>query len=180
MEGMARLFVALELSESAHLQLESLPRNLPGMCWVPPENLHLTLRFLGEVSEENVIGVATSLLAVRAGRFSLRLRGLEVFETPRQTILWAGVEPCEELRGLQIQVDLALERGLGLEPAAAPYVPHITLGRAKRTGRAARDYVRTYAAGINCEIPVTSFTLFRSVLIPGGAVYSPEKIYPLD
>lgn len=117
--------------------------------------------------------------AGRAGKFSLRLKGLGVFENPCQTILWAGVESCEELRKLQVLVDLALERGLGLKPSAAPYVPHITLGRAQGISRAARKCVTMYSAGVNCEIPVTSFILFRSVLLSGGVVYFPEKIYPL-
>ena len=176
-----RLFVALELPEPALSRLEVLKKELPGIRWTPQENLHLTLRFIGETPVEDVPAVREALRTVRAECFSLRMRGLGMFERGRQVILWAGLEPTPDLRALKQRVDAALAAKTGLTPTSGLFSPHVTLSRIQAPAPdAVRLFVKRHVGESLAKFSVTSFTLFRSQLRPGGAIHSVEEIYPLS
>ena len=175
-----RLFVALELPENILARLDALKPEFPGIPWAPRKNLHLTLRFIGSVPEEDLPGIKAALRRVRAGRFILRAKGLGLFAQSRQTVLWAGLEPSPDLLALKLRVDAALEDGAGLVPAPGRFAPHITLSRIRKNRPAAlRQFVSGHAETGLGEFCVTSFALFRSELTPGGAIHSLEEAYPL-
>ena len=140
--------------------------------WVKPENVHLTLMFLGDVVEEDLARV-TSILESVCGRhesFEVAPSGFGAFPSARRArILWAGVgEGAERLTALAHDVQRSLE-SLGFEPEKRPYRPHLTLGRAR--GRPAV----LGASGITppgLGFPVNSVELVESVLGEAGATYS--------
>jgi 2'-5' RNA ligase len=138
--------------------------------WVKAENFHLTLRFLGDVQEENLGGVCAALEKVCAGHapFDIGLLGLGAFPSARRArILWAGVgEGSEQLRSLARGLDVALA-SLGFEGEVLPYTPHFTLGRVR--GRPARLEL---PSGIgDYRFGAGSLELVESSLDPGGAAY---------
>ncbi len=175
-----RLFVALPLPAPALACLEAVRAEAPGLAWTPKEALHLTLRFIGNVPQEDVPAVRAALRTVRAGPFSLRVRGLGMFARSRGAILWAGLEACPELTDLKRQVDAALERGAGLAPEPGRFSPHITLSRLKTSAPGSlRGILSRHAAVAGERFVVASFTLYSSLLLPGGSVHTPEEVYPL-
>lgn len=179
--GQARLFVALALPDKVLARLVALGKEFPGLKWTPPENLHLTLRFIGNVREERVAAVQTALQAVRAAPFSLRLNGLGLFVRPRQSILWAGLEPCPELSELKGRIDAMLALHAVLAPEGGRFLPHITLSRLKSAPQAAlRERVKGVGKTLAGSCSARSFILFRSRLAPGGAVHTPEAVYELE
>ncbi len=149
----------------------------PGFRWVPPENLHLTLRFIGNGPEEVAAEVERSLAQVTFVPFKLALSRLGVFgRGPRARVVWIGIgEGEEELRALAARVDSACQAA-GLPAEERPYSPHLTLARAAG-GRPAPLPELPPAP----ELPawrVTSFGLYQSRLAPAGAVYSVVRAYP--
>lgn len=173
-----RLFTAVELPTAAKAGLLSLQTSIPGLKWTTPENLHLTLRFIGEMPGEKVPAIKEALRAVQMPPFSLRLKRLGLFERSNQAILWAGLEDCLELLALKRRIDASLTTKAGLAPAKGQFSPHITLGRSKDSAlHSLREFVEAHNHEVAVEFPTTSFVLFRSVLEPGGAKHYPEEIY---
>ncbi len=177
---MIRLFVALTLPAELRAQLAMLSGGIPGAKWVPPENYHLTLRFIGEVESWRAQEVDHALATIRARPFELSLRGVGTFEKGgRIHALWVGVEKTESLAFLQSKVETALQR-IGLEPERRRFAPHVTLAR---TDRAAPEKLVTWVQAHNLfrapPVLVESFTLYSSRLGKEQAVYVPEVEYEL-
>ena len=150
-------------------------RSLP-VKWVPPEGLHLTLKFLGEVDEVSEPGLRAALgqVAGDAGPVSLHIEGFGVFpDFRRPRIVWAGVEPEPALELLQHRVEQVFA-ALGFPTEARLFRPHITLGRAGREARA-RDFTGLEAALTTLTFVDTALVadldLMQSTLQSGGAVY---------
>jgi 2'-5' RNA ligase len=177
---MIRLFVALALPAAIKAQLALLSGGIPGAKWVPPENYHLTLRFIGEVESWKAEEVDEALANIRAKPFELSLRGLGTFEKGgRISALWVGVEKTEALGFLQSKVETALQR-IGLEPERKRFAPHVTLAR---TDRAPPEKLIAYVQAHNLfrlpPMAVEHFTLYSSRLGKEQAVYVPEVEYEL-
>ncbi len=178
---MIRLFVAIELSERVLERLESLCHGVPGARWTPIENMHLTLRFIGEVDEDDAGDIDHALAGVRAPGFDLVFERLDSFGSKeRARSIWAGVTANPALDHLQGKIESALVRA-GLPPEGRKFVPHVTLARLK-SARPARiaDYLTDHGI-IACEsVKVRAFTLFSSFLSHSGAIHTAEAVYPLD
>jgi 2'-5' RNA ligase len=177
---MIRLFVALALPAALKAQLALLAGGIPGARWVPPENYHLTLRFIGEVEPWRAQEVDEALAAIRAPGFELSLRGLGTFEKGgRINALWVGAEKSEALGFLQAKVETALQR-TGFEPERRRFAPHVTLAR---TDKAPPEKLIAFVQAHNLfrapPVPVESFTLFSSHLGKEQALYVPEVEYDL-
>lgn len=175
-----RLFVALALPGMISAQLSGLIGGIQGARWVPPENYHLTLRFIGEVEPWQAEEVDEALAAIRAKPFELSLKGVGLFEKGgRITALWAGVERSDSLAHLQAKVETALQR-VGLEPERRRFAPHVTLAR---TERAAPEKLIAFVQAHNLfrapPMVMEHFTLFSSKLGKEQAVYVPEVEYEL-
>jgi 2'-5' RNA ligase len=173
-----RLFVALALP--AAIKAELLSGGIPGAKWVPPENYHLTLRFIGEVESWRAEEVDEALANIRAKPFALSLRGVGTFEKAgRISSLWVGVEKTDQLGFLQTKVETALQR-IGLEPERKRFAPHVTLAR---TDRAAPEKLVAFVQAHNLfrlpPMAVEHFTLYSSRLGKEAAVYVPEVEYEL-
>lgn len=176
-----RLFVALSLPDDLRRDLSGLSCGLPGARWVAPENLHLTLRFIGEVDGHDAEDIDAALSGIRFPRFALTVAGVGEFGDDRRLrSLWAGVEPNEMLDRLQAKVEQAVRRA-GQPPEKRKFKPHVTLARFKsHPGGKLKDYFAEQALFRAPAFDVAEFTLFSSYLSHEGAIYSPEAVYPLD
>lgn len=177
---MQRLFVAITLPDTVRQLLIERQTELSGMRWASPDNLHLTLRFIGEVPQAKVSAIKAGLRTVSGNALLLQVKGLGYFDKRPQAVVWAGVEESVPLLALRKQVDNALALHAGLKVPDGRFLPHITLGRAKRADRAAlKNFTAKYGDATTAAFKVESFTLFSSVLAPGGAVHTVEEQYPL-
>ena len=176
-----RLFVAIPLPAPVLKDLARLCSGLPGARWVRPENMHVTLRFIGEVDGACADDVHMALSQVRGRSFPLALTGLGSFESGRKIrMLWAGVEDQPVLVRLRDDVEMALVRS-GLEPERRKFKPHVTLARFnKKPGNKLGPYLDAYGAFSAGPFPVTAYVLMRSHLRQGGAHYEAMADYPLD
>jgi 2'-5' RNA ligase len=176
-----RLFVAVDLPpalKEAIRQLQNPLRHLAGgVSWVRGEGFHCTLKFLGEVTPEQLPAIQSSLAAVpRPAPFTLHLRHLGVFPSEsRPRVIWVGLEPAlPHLAALQRDVEAAMAP-LGFPPENRPFRPHLTLGRVKdnRSLHNLLKYIREESERVDLgAFPVTQFTLFQSTLSPEGAQYT--------
>ncbi|GMR04302.1 MAG: RNA 2',3'-cyclic phosphodiesterase [Thermodesulfobacteriota bacterium] len=153
------------------------------VSWVNPSNIHLTLKFLGEVDETRIdqIGEALEKAASGIRPFSLstgKLGGFPNIANPR--VLWLGLEGGEEAVELQKKIDETLA-GLGFEKEKRAFHPHLTLARIRNPadGRALGALAIKLRHDINIEFTVDSFILFRSKLTPSGAEYSELRRFGL-
>lgn len=176
---MIRLFVGLDLPAELDRRLEALGGGIPGARWVAARNLHVTLRFIGEVDEDVAAEIDAALLAVRAAPFSLTLAGFGTFGRPRPNHLWAAVECAAGLLHLHGRIEAALGR-LGLSGDGRKYLPHVTLAR---LSDAPLERVQAFVAGHSPfqagPWDVKHFVLYRSRLGRGGAEYEALAEYPL-
>lgn len=136
-----RLFAALPLPESARADVVSLLARLRAtgwpVRWVSDANVHLTLKFFGEVAPERLEVIAEALEVAAAGAepMAMRLHGLGAFPSERHPrIVWLGVDAPASLELLQDRLERAAE-GIGFPPEGAPFRPHITLGRVREGQR---------------------------------------------
>ncbi len=175
-----RLFLAIALPEALRAQLAGLGRGLSGARPVAPENLHLSLRFIGEVEPPQAGDLDAALGRIRAPGFFLTLAGVGCFGAGEKIrSIWAGVEPSPDLLRLQAKIEGAL-RGAGLPPEGRKYKPHVTLARLKRRpGAKLHDFLAQGAPYRGQSFQVEDFVLFSSFLSQAGAIYTPEAVYPL-
>lgn len=178
--AVTRLFVAIDVPEAQRRLLSLLCAGLPGARWVPGEQLHLTLRFIGEVDGGLFRDAHEALLSVRSPCFELRLEGLGHFPprgAPR--VVWAGLAASEHLRRLRAGVERALSQA-GLPPEGRKFHAHVTLARLKNTPpRRVADYLGRHATFATEPFLVEDFVLYSSVLGAGGAVHRAEERYAL-
>ena len=178
---MIRLFVGLELPDSVRSDLAAICSGVPGARWVAPDNLHLTLRFIGNV-EDTVLGdIDLALSKLRAPAFDLVIQGVDQFcKGRRPTMLWAGVPRNPALTHLQGRVERAIQRA-GLEPEGRKFTPHVTLARLKDANASrVRTFITANSLFRSAPIPVERITLFSSFLARSGAIYRAEAEYALQ
>jgi len=176
-----RTFIALNIPKKERQRIwravEPLrDRDLP-IRWVEADNLHITLKFLGEVRPEKMgeVEAAVSRIAAATGPFSLDLGGFGAFPTLRKPrVVWLGVQATPEVRCLKQDLEWALT-DCGFEAETRDFHPHLTLGRADTDGGAGafRD-LDALVAGLefSSRVPVQSLDLMRSQLGRDGAHYS--------
>lgn len=177
---MLRLFVGIPMPEMVVERLTGLASGLPGARWVPPENYHLTLRFLGEMDEGSGHDVDEALDHVTGPAFALTLSGLGSFgKGHKQHALWAGVEESELLRHLQAKVESALVRA-GLPAEERKFSPHVTLAYLTDTPPAKlANYLGANGLFQAGPFMVDRYCLYESVLGRSGATYHILQDYPL-
>lgn len=173
-----RLFVALELREEIREALRNLIARLTpvskGARWVRPEGMHVTLKFIGYVAEDQLEPIRNALAAIHSAQpIDLRFLGVGFFPNEnRPRVIWCGIEASSNLAPLAKDIESALEP-LGIAPETRDFVPHLTLARfnapAKlpELARAAAEF-RSHEFGGTRE---TEFHLFESILRPSGAEY---------
>jgi len=175
-----RAFIAIEIPPAVKEGMAGVRDRLKSAGvdagWSRPEGVHLTLKFLGEVSEERVPEImrALALALGDTGWFRLGVEGVGVFPNPASArVVWFGLTgDVNVLVALQAAVEQAMA-GLGIESDDRPYTPHLTLGRIKRIRKRAA-WLEGLAGVSNSRLPgfeVASVSLIESQLRPSGAVY---------
>lgn len=167
---MHRLFVAIRPPEAIRDQLLDLMHGIDDARWQSDEQLHLTLRFIGEVERPQAEDIAAALAALRFAPFALRLNGVGRFAHRKGGALWAGVAPREPLAHLASKVDRACVSA-GIAPERRSYHPHLTLARWSRSEPALDAFLHQHAALSSEPWPVEQFDLYESQLTRGGAHY---------
>ena len=175
-----RLFVGLDLPWELRNRLATLAGGVPGARWVPAENHHITLRFIGEVAAHQAEEIDHALAALRARGFPLALAGVGTFSRAgRETTLWVGVERTPQLDLLQNKVETACQRA-GLVAERRRFVPHLTLARLDNPVEAKlAAFVQAHNLFRAEPVAVAHFTLFSSRLGKEASVYTAEVEYPL-
>jgi 2'-5' RNA ligase len=177
---MIRLFVGLPLPEALRMRLAALCAGVPGARWEPPENFHLTLRFIGEVELGQAEDIDGQLARLHMPAFSIALATVDHFgPAEKARALYVGVERSEPLARLQAKIENALQR-LGLPAETRKFVPHVTLGRLNGAPsqriQAFREANNLFRAG---PVDVGEFILYSSHPGKGHSVYREEAAYPL-
>ena len=176
---MHRLFVAIRPPEPIRDLLIDAMDDSADFRWQDEEQLHLTLRFIGEVDRPVADDIADALDRIRGQPFQVRINGVGRFEQRSAGALWAGVEPKEPLAALAAKVERVCQQ-VGLQPERRAYHPHITLARWKgRRTREVHDYLERTRGLASSPFDVTEFVLFESRLSRHGAHYEKIAAYPL-
>jgi 2'-5' RNA ligase len=180
-----RLFVALDLPETVRRALADLLANLKPKSksarWVPPENLHITLKFIGHVKNEKLSPIQSALSSVRSTQpVELQFRGMGFFPNEHHPrAFWCGIAASPNLAELAADIDRALAP-LGIEAETRPFTPHLTLARFKsdegvpEVVSAAAD-MKSTDFGAATE---TNFHLYESLLKSTGAQYNRVASFP--
>lgn len=168
------------MPETVKNNLSLMAFGIPGAKWVAPEQLHLTVRFIGEVDGGLFRDIKEILGEIHFASFSLQLKGVGYFPprgAPR--VLWIGLEKSEPLQLLRKKIDTALLR-VRIEPEGRKFSPHITLARLKNSPV---NKIANFLSGNGLfsqePFQVEDFKLYSSVLSPKGAYHKVERIYPL-
>jgi RNA 2',3'-cyclic 3'-phosphodiesterase len=174
-----RLFVALEIPSAVQENLTALLASLRAITkeprWVRPENLHVTLKFLGEVAEGSVKSVRDALRRIHSdGEVALEFRGLGFFPNSQHPrVFWAGMKGSSNLKTLAAEIDTAMEKQ-GIPRELREFSPHLTLARFER-GRLLEALRSAIAADAQREfgsLRTNEFHLIQSRLKPSGAEYT--------
>jgi 2'-5' RNA ligase len=173
-----RVFVAvfppLEVQAAVAGAIDGLRRPGDGVSWVKRENLHYTLRFLGEIGDDGLrrVGEAASEAGVTRAAFAARLGGFGAFPAgERACVLWIGMGAgARALVELASALSEALEHR-GFAPEGRPFAPHLTIGRVRTPGR---DWGAALSAAPfeSPEFRIERITVVESTLSPGGSRYT--------
>jgi len=177
---MPRLFTGIEIPDEQREEIARLRQPLPGNSrWLEPENLHLTLRFAGDIDNAHAREFADRLAGIDVDAFEIRLAGVGAFGGNDPRSLWAGVEAGPQLEALARANERAA-RAAGLAPEGRTFKPHVTVARLKYAsasdiarilGRIGAFRSRTFTVG--------RFVLFSSRPKTGGGPYVVEEAFPL-
>ena len=183
-----RTFIAVKLDAHIQTQLQKIQAILKkidsNVKWVEPKNIHLTLKFLGEIPMEtiNKLTVILPPVCMATLKFSIALVSLGAFpglEYPR--VIWIGIDSGQnELKNLAARMDTALNE-LGFKKESRPFDPHITLGRLRSSRHKAAliNAVKNAPGSSPLTQTVENIYLFKSTLTPVGPIYEILKKFPL-
>lgn len=177
---MYRLFIAVDMPHELQERLGNMFFGIPGAKWVTEEQLHLTLRFIGEVDGGMFEDVREALSEIKADSFTMQLKGMGYFPPRKKPkVLWVGIEKNEKLTILRNRVEAAVVK-TGLSPEQRKFSPHITLARLRDSPL---KKVTNFLAGNSLfesePFRVEEFHLYSSLLTSKGAIHQVEATYPL-
>ncbi len=192
-----RAFIAIEIPMDLQSKLELFSKKLKAMInlrvirWTPAHNIHITLKFLGDVPAGGVDDISRLLQdeAARQASFTASIGGLGVFPSIKKPgVIWTSIEAPADLLDLQKKIEKGTVT-FGFTPEERPFTPHLTLGRVAQN--ASPDDIRQVGLRLAPELAsprqpllgsfhVGALTLFRSDLKPGGAVYTRLSTAPLS
>jgi 2'-5' RNA ligase len=181
-----RAFIAIDLSQEILERIDQMSLDLRSRLeevpvrWVPADNIHLTLKFLGNVSTANLEMLKEIMGNVVANHHEcdISVGGIGAFpKTHNPRVIWVGMEVPQELISLQHNIEIETAR-LGYSREHRPFSPHLTFGRVSRNAssqdvRAIAEILDSYKVGFLGATRITSVYLYRSDLKPEGAVYTP-------
>lgn len=176
-----RLFIALTLPLPVIEALVAVAQPLPDVTWTKPDQLHITLRFLGDVDSSRQEAIVAGLAQIRVAPFILPVEGLGTFPPSRPPrVLWAGVgNGHPRLFQLRQRIDDAL-LSTGLDLDVRTFHPHATLGRCgEAAAPAVAHWLHASREFVGPPFRVESFDLYESQLRPAGAVHTLTRAFPL-
>ncbi len=177
---MHRLFVAIRPPAEIRARLHALQSGINGARWQDDNQLHLTLRFIGEADASTGNNIAEVLGDIRARPFEIALHGIGSFQRKgRIDTLWVGVTPHDPLTALHKKIDHALVR-LGLPPEGRAYLPHFTIARLGRTAGPIGGFLAAHRWLSGADFRIEAFALYQSHLGDDGAAYDAVAHYPLE
>jgi 2'-5' RNA ligase len=178
---MLRLFVAVDIPEDIRTLVCGMGATIPGSRAVPTEQLHLTLKFLGDMESGMLLDIRQALAVIAHEPFSMSLKTVGHFPprgNPR--VLWVGIHPVQEVVSLRNKVEKALS-DIGIEREKRKFSPHVTLARLKDSPI---QRVSQFLAGNSLfETPsfrIDEFQLYSSTLTPRGAIHTIQESFPLQ
>jgi RNA 2',3'-cyclic 3'-phosphodiesterase len=183
-----RLFVALEIPEAVRENLAAIRENFssigPKLRWVPPQNFHVTLKFIGSVPTEKVQPIIEALRSVpHVDRVQFYIRGLAWYLNAKTGVmLWATVENSKPLTALATAIDQRLVT-LGFAAENRSFAPHFTLARGNRNVPASvsvalRELAEKYKKHDFGSVTFQEFHLMESTTLPAGPIYSKVQSFP--
>ena len=171
-----RLFIGITLPEEIKDSIERICFGIPKVNWIKKENLHLTIKFIGEV-ETDVLGISEVLKKIEFNPFDIQLKSVGVFKSKFQSVLWAGVENNPELEKLNQKINSNLNQ-LGIPSEKQSFHPHITLARLKEVNwNKVNHYLDEFKLFETVPFAINEFQLFSSVLSPKGSIYTVEESF---
>ena len=174
-----RLFAAVTPSPQAADRMARLQRGVSGADWRLIENLHITLRFFGEVEEDVAEDLDHELARIRVKPFDVVVAGAGWFGGEKPRALWLGVNAPERLSGLAAACERAARRA-GLDPESRKYIPHVTLAYCSGTSvEGAAAFTQRLATFRAPAFTVDRFYLYSSWLGKSQSRYTVEAEYPL-
>lgn len=177
-----RAFVAIDMPDPVRAALEALQERLPLGRPVDPDQMHLTLAFLGEQPDDVIEAAHQALEGIRLPAFEMQLQGLGTFGDRQPTVLWAGVREPGPVKALHDRLLPALH-GAGIVLERRRFRPHVTIARFDRTAQAEHERLATFLSRWNGfpspAFTVEDFGLWRSTLLKSGAVHDELARYPL-
>ena len=191
--GLLRAFVAVEIHPEIHSAMDSELAPLREMLnsslvrWTPTAKIHLTLKFLGDISQKN-LEMLTQILKPEVGKhepFEMEIKGLGSFPNARQPrVIWIGIQAPSGLLSLQRGIEAAATT-LGYPGDKRLFSPHLTIGRVKKNVNSAqvqkiREALDQTKLGVLGTAHVTEVHLFKSDLKPSGSVYTKLFSVPLS
>jgi RNA 2',3'-cyclic 3'-phosphodiesterase len=171
-----RLFVAIDLPGSTRQLFADLNPHIPGVRWTAPDQMHLTLGFFGDVSEDVEIRLRQRLGAIEFGAFFLPVIGVGAFSSKgAPKIIWIGIGKAHpHLFQIHKRVQEAA-LAAGIEPELRPWHPHITIARCRDvSAQALRKFLQAHADFDAGMIRVEAFHLYSSNLTPAGPIHTRE------
>jgi 2'-5' RNA ligase len=177
---MPRLFTAIEIPEAMRMRLSLLRAPIEGAKWVQPEDMHITLRFVGDIEARVADELADLLAEVRVAPFSLAIAGTGAYGGRDPRVLWAGAQAGPELDALYRANERAA-RAAGLDPDPRDFQPHVTLARMRRVRQGTVARFLAEHGDLRLEpFQVTRFVLLSARPGSGGPPYAVEAAYPLS
>ncbi len=183
-----RLFIAIdfpkEIKNTLQDKIRHLRNDFPQVSWVKPENIHLTLKFLGRVEEHKLPKIKKAILAATEtiSPFELSFTNFGYFDKG-YLVIWLGIYPAKKLIDLVENIERETKK-LGFPFEKRAYSPHLTFGRGKRLGREMvlqiKDKVRMLPSPQMHNFLVSEIILMQSTLSPHGAFYSPVEKFALS
>lgn len=176
-----RTFIAVELPSSLQSKLgqlqEDLRKSNADVSWVKPENIHITLKFLGNITAEKIEELKKALdkIAGSSSSFSLKAKGIGVFPKPSfPRVVWVGIENQEKLKELALMVEDELSK-IGFQKEQREFTAHLTIGRVRspKNKETLRQLIEKTAFAPEDIIEAKRIILFQSTLTPKGSVYTP-------
>ena len=173
-----RLFLAVPLPKGVRQKLLDLQQSIDGMRWQSQEQMHLTLKFVGEVDATGASELRKELDKISHPGFSMTIAGLGYFpEGKRPNVVWVGINENANLRELHKKVEHCCDKN-GIAPENRPYKPHVTIGRTKNTPKqAVTSYINQHEPFVLPDIQVSEFALYESKLHPDGARHHRFQTY---
>ncbi|HVU20893.1 MAG TPA: RNA 2',3'-cyclic phosphodiesterase [Rhizomicrobium sp.] len=176
---MMRLFVACAIPDAVATSLTMIQSGVPGARWQTREQMHLTMRFIGEVDGRDAASIDDALAAISAPILQLQLKGVGEFGGKNPRALWAGVAANDALMHLQRKIETAMQR-IGLHAEPRKFTPHVTLARLRGTPPGVvMDYLVDHALFASAPFEAREFIVYESHLSPNGSIYVPRRHYPL-